>query len=129
MTQRLQYHDFLGLFDGPDTNTTTGARTSSTVPQQSLFLMNNPWAREQAHAFARRLMAFSNDSVERINRAHLLTYGREVTAEEQQRAEAYIDRVDEELNTRELSPDQREFEAWNSYAQVMFRSNELLYID
>ena len=129
MTQRLQYHDYLGLFDGPDTNTTTAVRTSSTVPQQSLFLMNNPWAHEQAQAFARRLMAFSHDPVERINRAHVLTYSREVTAEEQQRAEAYINRVDEELTTRELSPDQREFEAWNSYAQVLFRSNELLYID
>ena len=129
MTQRLQYHPFLGLFDGPDTNTTTGVRTSSTVPQQSLFLMNNPWAHEQAQAFAQRLIAFSQDPVERINRAYLLAYSREVTAEERQRGVAYIKRVVENLNVDELPPEQRDKEAWNSYAQVLLRSNELLYID
>lgn len=129
MTQRLQYHPFLGLFDGPDTNTTTGVRTSSTIPQQSLYLMNNPWACGQAQEFSKRLIAFSQDPVERINRAHLLAYGRDATTEEKQLAEAYIKRVVENLQTNEFTPEQWEMEAWNSYAQVLLRSNELLYID
>ncbi len=91
--------------------------------------MNNPWAHEQAQAFAQRLIAFSQDPVERINRAYLLAYSREVTAEERQRGVAYIKRVVENLNVDELPPEQRETEAWNSYAQVLLRSNELLYID
>src|SRR5262249_34930358 len=57
MTQRLQRHPFLALFDGPDTNTSTDVRTSSTVPLQALFLMNNPFVIEQAEGFARRLLA------------------------------------------------------------------------
>ena len=129
MTQRLQYHPFLGLFDGPDTNTTTGVRTSSTIPQQSLYLMNNPWAYGQAQEFSKRLIAFSQDPVERINRAHLLAYGRNATTEEKQLAEAYIKRVVENLQTNEFTPEQWEMEAWNSYAQVLLRSNELLYVD
>ncbi len=129
MTQRLQYHPFLGLFDGPDTNTTTGVRTSSTVPQQSLYLMNNPWAYAQAQEFSKRLIAFSQDPLERVNRAHLLAYGREATTEEKQLAEAYIKRVVENLQTNEFTPEQWEVEVWNSYAQVLLRSNELLYID
>lgn len=129
MTQRLQYHPFLGLFDGPDTNTTTGLRTISTIPQQSLYLMNNPWTYAQAQEFGKRLIAFSQDPVERINRAHLLAYGREATTEEKQLAEAYIKRVVENLQTNEFPPEKWEMEAWNSYAQVLLRSNELLYID
>ena len=45
MTQRLQKHPYLALFDGPDTNTSTEARTRATVPLQALYLMNNPWVR------------------------------------------------------------------------------------
>ena len=39
MTQRIQRHPFLALFDGPDTNASTGVRTTSTTPLQALFLM------------------------------------------------------------------------------------------
>ena len=129
MTQRLQYHPFLGLFDGPDTNTTTGIRTSSTVPQQSLYLMNNSWTHEQAEAFAKRLIAYSEEPVERIDRAYLLVYCREATPEERELAEAYIYRVVESLPVNEFSPENREMKAWNSFAQLLLRSNELLYVD
>lgn len=54
MTQRLQKHPFLALFDGPDTNASTGRRTSAGVPLQSLHLANHPFVREQAAAFAER---------------------------------------------------------------------------
>src|SRR5262249_23037668 len=57
MTQRIQRHPYLGLFDGADTNTSTEQRGTSTVPQQALFLMNNPWVKGQAEGFARRLTA------------------------------------------------------------------------
>lgn len=91
--------------------------------------MNNPWAYGQAQEFSKRLIAFSQDPVERINRAHLLAYGRNATTEEKQLAEAYIKRVVENLQTNEFTPEQWEMEAWNSYAQVLLRSNEFLYID
>lgn len=54
MTQRLQKHPFLALFDGPDTNASTGRRTSAGVPLQSLHLANHPFVREHAAAFAGR---------------------------------------------------------------------------
>lgn len=54
MTQRIQKHPFLALFDGPDTNASTGRRTSAGVPLQSLHLANHPFVREQAAAFAER---------------------------------------------------------------------------
>jgi hypothetical protein len=43
MTQRLQRHPLLALFDGPDTNSSTEARRASIVPQQALFALNDPF--------------------------------------------------------------------------------------
>ncbi len=129
MTQRLQRHPFLGLFDGPDTNTTTGKRMHSTVPQQSLFLRNHPWVQEQAETFANRLIESSKDFAQRVNHAHQFAYGREAYTDEQQRAVAYITQMSEELDAYHLSPGQREIEAWTSYARAVLTANEFLYID
>src|SRR3984885_1413052 len=76
MTQRLHRHPFLGLFDGPDTNTTTDVRSNSTVPLQALYLMNSDTMREEAGAFAARLCRESNDPATRIRLAHKLAYSR-----------------------------------------------------
>ncbi len=54
MTQRIQKHPFLALFDGPDTNASTGRRTAAGVPLQSLHLSNHPFVREQVAGFAER---------------------------------------------------------------------------
>src|SRR5579871_3215853 len=43
MTQRIQRHPFLGLFDGADTNASTARRVTSTTPLQALYLMNDPF--------------------------------------------------------------------------------------
>ena len=48
MTQRIQRHPFLALFDGPDTNASTADRVTTTTPLQALFLMNDPFVQEQA---------------------------------------------------------------------------------
>ena len=129
MTQRLRRHPFIGLFDGPDTNTTTAKRMRSTIPQQSLFLRNHPWVKEQAQAFAGRLIGFSKDLAQRVNLAYQFAYGREAYSDEQQRAAAYLTQVSEELDAHQLSPEQRELEAWTSYTRVVLTANEFLYLD
>jgi cytochrome c553 len=82
MTQRIQRHPFLALFDGPDTNTTTDQRTASTVPLQALFWMNSPLVQEQSAAFARRLVASASEPTERIQVAFCTAYSREPTSAE-----------------------------------------------
>ena len=52
MTQRIRRHPFLALFDGPDGNVSTAHRDSTTVPTQSLFLMNDPFVHAQSSRFA-----------------------------------------------------------------------------
>jgi hypothetical protein len=129
MTQRIQRHPFLGLFDEPDTNTTTEKRTSSTVPLQALFLMNSPTVKAEAEAFARRLLAGSPDVRARIRLAHELAYARPPRADETERALAYVTRYADELARLGSAAPQRELEAWTSYARVLLCSNEFVYVD
>src|SRR5262249_5465191 len=128
-TQRIQRHPFLGLFDEPDTNTTTEKRPSSTVPLQALFLMNSPAVRAEAEAFARRLLAAAPDVRARIRLAHALAFARPAKAEETSKGLRYLERYAAELGRLGVAPAQRELEAWTSYARVIVCSNEFVYVD
>jgi Protein of unknown function (DUF1553)/Protein of unknown function (DUF1549)/Planctomycete cytochrome C len=129
MTQRQFRHPFLGLFDGPDTNTTTDVRAVSTVPLQALFLMNSDFMRETASAFAQRVCREASDPAERIRRAYALAYSRPADAQEIGRAREYIKRFAQAAAATGLSAKQAEAKAWTSYARTLLASNEFFYID
>ncbi|MFO1019240.1 MAG: DUF1553 domain-containing protein [Planctomycetales bacterium] len=92
MTQRLQRHPFLGLFDAPDTNTTTEKRTSSTVPLQALYLMNNAEMKGDAEAFAVLIRKNGTTTAERMNWAYQRAFGRPATEDEIKRSGEFLDR-------------------------------------
>ncbi len=129
MTQRLQRHPFLALFDGPDTNTTAEKRGSSTVPLQALFWMNSPMVRDLARTFASRLRSAAAGDPARIRLAFQLAYGRSATVEEVDRGIEYLRRYAKELQMSGLPRDQAEPEAWRSYARVLLCANEFVYVD
>jgi hypothetical protein len=129
MTQRLQRHPFLALFDGPDTNTTTEKRAASTVPQQALYLMNSPAVRAEAEAFARRLLAAAPDTAGRIRLAYELAFARPPRPEELVRGTEYLAAYQDGLRRAAVPPDRVPVEAWLSYARVLFSANEFVYVD
>lgn len=129
MTQRIQRHPFLALFDGPDTNTTTEKRGSSTVPLQALFWMNSPMMRDLAGSFADRLRKAAADDAGRIRLAYQLAYARPASNEEVKKGTNYLQRYTEELQRTGLPRDQAEAEAWRSYGRVLLCANEFVYID
>jgi len=129
MTQRLHRHPFLGLFDGPDTNTTTDVRSSSTVPLQALFLMNSDFIRDTAAAFARRARRDAPDVRARIHQMEELAYCRAPTQDETARAEDYLTQYRNLALTTGLSPARADTEAWLSYARVILTANEFFYVD
>lgn len=122
MTQRIQRHPFLALFDGPDTNASTASRITSTTPLQSLFLMNDPFVHEQARRFAERLLREGKDDDARLKRGYLLALGRLPTAEEQITLRSYLRQIREKVN----GDNQK---VWESVTRALFLSNELVYID
>ncbi len=122
MTQRIQRHPFLALFDGPDTNASTARRITSTTPLQGLFLMNDPFVHEQAKRFAARLLAAAKDDGARIDQAYALAFGRAPTTEERSAITQHLDRVREKLKGDTTK-------AWESVARALFLSNEFVYVD
>jgi hypothetical protein len=115
MTQRIKRHPFLALFDGPDTNATTGRRDSTTVPTQALFFLNDPFVHARAASLVARLAALPDDAA-RLDRACRLLYGRPPRE------------VDRRIADRFLAAGDRRA-AWCAWIRVMFSSNEFLYVD
>jgi Protein of unknown function (DUF1553)/Protein of unknown function (DUF1549)/Planctomycete cytochrome C len=129
MTQRLHRHPFLGLFDGPDTNTTTDFRSSSTVPLQALFLMNSQFMRDTAAAFAQRAYRDAAATRDRISRMEELAYSRSPSPAETARAEDYLTQFRNLALSSGLNPSRADAEAWLSYARVILAANEFFYVD
>jgi len=76
--------DVMTIFDMPDPNLVTGARQSTIVPTQSLFLMNSPLALSASRAAAERLLADTpgQSDLDRIAIAFERLFGRLPTEEE-----------------------------------------------
>lgn len=129
MTQRLQRHPYLALFDGPDTNASVESRTSSTVPLQALFLMNSEFVATASESFALLLLKSSNDSRERITTAYRLAYSREPQVSEIERGVAYVQEYDGELERTSGNDAKRELASWSSYARTLLTANEFRFVD
>jgi mono/diheme cytochrome c family protein len=129
MTQRIQRHPFLALFDGPDTNASTATRTASTTSLQALFLMNDPFVHEQARKLAARLMAERTDSQERIDRAFRLAFGRPASAQEYEQAMDYLAEVRGRLRAQRVTEQELVPRTWESFARVIFMSSEFVYVN
>jgi mono/diheme cytochrome c family protein len=120
MTQRIQRHPFLALFDGPDTNASTARRDISTVPTQALYFLNDPFFHGRAEALARRLLA--RPEGERINAAHQACFQRAASEVEKKTAREFIEAYRAELKGAELT-------ALAAYLRTLLGSNEFLYLD
>jgi hypothetical protein len=129
MTQRLQRHPYLALFDGPDTNHSTDVRSRSTVPLQALYFMNNAFVREQAEGLAKRLIVAATDPRERIGLAYERAWGRPPQPDETAKALAYIENYGRGLSQAGAPAGQVEIEAWTSHARLLLTANEFLYVD
>jgi hypothetical protein len=127
MTQRIQRHPYLSLFDGPDTNMSTDVRTSATVPSQALFLMNNSFVVEQAEALAERMLQATADERERVVLAGRLCWSRDMSPAEVARALEFVSAA--QRAAEQGSGAETERSAWTSFARVVLASNEFFYLD
>jgi hypothetical protein len=128
MTQRIQRHPYLTLFDGPDTKTSTARRITSTTPLQALYLMNDPLIHEQSAKFAARLLAERSNDGDRLELAYLLLYTRTPDADEQSAALQHLQQVREKLAGK-VAADQQIAKAWESLVRALWMSNEFVYVN
>jgi hypothetical protein len=122
--------DVLSLFDAADPNGVTATRNETTVASQGLFLLNHPFVRQQANAFAERLLeASSLTDEQRIDLAHRLAYGRGASPNEQQETQAFLIEYIQSPSLADKSETERRQGAWQSFCQSLLCSNEFLYVE
>jgi hypothetical protein len=129
MTQRIQRHPYLSIFDGADPSISIGTRPTSTTPLQALYLLNDPLVHEQSARFAARLLDLAPDDSRRFEQAYLLAVGRRPGSDETDAALKFLEAVRTELRAGGVPADQVDREAWQSAVRAIFRLNEFVYVD
>jgi Protein of unknown function (DUF1553)/Protein of unknown function (DUF1549) len=123
--RRTQVVTFLQLFDAPSIVSTCGKRTPSTVPLQSLALLNSEFARARGRSFARRLAREAGDADARLNLAFTLVGGRAPLSDERAACEAFLS-VQRTVFAQEKDAEER---AWADLCQMLLASNRFLYVE
>jgi hypothetical protein len=113
----------LEVFDFAGQGMVTGRRDTTTVAPQALYLLNDPFVREQASALADQLLRRQEEDG-RIRSAYRATLSREATPREVERAAAYL------AQFREAAGEARDAEtpAWVSFCQALLGSAEFRYV-
>ncbi len=122
---------FLVVFDFADPDIVTGRRPETNVPAQAMFLMNNPFVKEQAKRTAERLLAESRAETEQdsetadLQLAEMVmrvVVGRVPTETERKQLTDYVQSVCQDDASRRS-------QAWSEVIQVLFASTEFRMLD
>ena len=129
MTQRIQRHPYLAIFDGPDPSASTPRRVNSTTPLQALYLLNDAFVHEQSAGLAQRLVTERSEDRERIQLACLLILGRRAETGDVPTAMTFLSEVRARLQADHVPENQLDLQSWQALVRAMFRLNEFVYID
>jgi hypothetical protein len=134
----------LHAFDAPVMEVNCDRRQSSTVPNQSLMLMNSQFILDQASRFAVRLQKEAGeDRARQVERAWQIAFSRKPTVKESTGAVDFLARQVESLKhaaetAEPKSKDQKnkpaakplpETQALTDFCQALLSCNEFLYVD
>jgi len=112
MTKVRQEKDSVfGVFDCPDFSQVVPKRSRSTTPLQALNLLNSRFVLQQADFFVERLRAETGSQDEMVSLAYELCFNRLPETDEVADALEFVEQTD-----------------WQSFARVMFNSNEFVLI-
>ncbi len=121
LIDRYNIPEFLRIFDYPDPDSSSPGRPRTSVPQQSLYLMNSPFIQEQTRKLAASgPVAEAKDDAGRVKALYRQVYAREPDAGELAEAAAF------------LEAERKAGGKWNEIeklAQVLLLSNEFMFVD
>ncbi|MFG0296056.1 MAG: DUF1553 domain-containing protein, partial [Maioricimonas sp. JB045] len=106
-----------------------GARDTTNVPAQSLYLMNSPFVLEQAGGFARRVYNSADDDLIRLQNAFNIAFGRNPSEPEVATLLAFLSRANGELASEVSDESERTRAAWTAVCHTLFASAEFRYVD
>jgi len=115
---------FLLAFDTPSPFSTVGRRTVSNVPAQSLILLNDPFAHQQAQLWAKRVLAQPGSTRERILRMYESAFTRPPTETELAACIAFLQPQPASQARGSDNP-----AAWTDLAHVLFNVKEFIFLN
>jgi hypothetical protein len=124
--RRSQVVTLLALFDAPSMAASCSARTISTVPLQSLALLNDDFVLARAAGLTHRLEREAGTAEEkRLELAFQLVFGRPPTNDEQAAAHRFV------VGQRQLLAQEKRNAArsWTDFCQMLLASNAFLYVE
>jgi hypothetical protein len=111
------------IFDIASPDSSSPRRPRTTVPQQALFLMNNPFVVEQAQALAQRPEVTSAaTNAEKVAALYRVTFARLPDAHEAELGEHFLKTAAATTEGIQLSP-------LEQFAQLLLLTNEFAYVD
>jgi hypothetical protein len=120
--------EVLELFDAADPSLVIGQRDVTTVPAQSLYLMNSPFVIGESKLLAQRVLEREGADEQRIARAFELSLSRAPTAEEQSRSLSFLTTARREFGEHQNQA-AAELKSWSALSQALLASAEFRYID
>jgi hypothetical protein len=131
---RTQLDSLLEVFDAPSIVTTCTRRVPSTIPLQSLSLMNSDFVIVRARKLAARLTAETTGGGDeravvdtRIHRGFLLTMGRPATEPELTACRQFL--AAQPTRYPERPEPEARIQAWADFCQMLLASNAFLYVE
>jgi hypothetical protein len=116
------------LFDAPDALTGLAVRSTTTVPPQSLLLMNSPIVRDWSESFAKRVTANAKGSAEdAVRLAYASAIGRDPDADELRDAVNFL-KGQTETHKANGKGDGSEA-AMADFCQVLMGLNEFIFVE
>jgi hypothetical protein len=123
--RRTQVPTFLAAFDAPSIVFNCTARPRTTMPLQSLSLLNSEFAVRRGSELAFRVKRdVANDVPKRIERAFILVAGRKPDADEAKFAQKFLADQQKVYNEAPMAEER----AWADFCQSLFASNDFLYL-
>jgi hypothetical protein len=116
----------LESFDAPSIVFSCTVRPSTTVPLQSLKLLNSEFVRARATGLARRVpRSQPTNDAEVIERVYMMTTGRAPTDAEREISLAFLASQPQQYPGAEDANDR----AWVDYCHMLLAGNAFLYVE
>jgi hypothetical protein len=124
--RRTQTTGILELFDAPSIVYNCTIRMPTTVPLQSLIMLNSPFARMRSEAFAKRVLKeVPGENHAKLTQAFQLAWGRPPTEAEESAANTFL--ITQESEYKGI-PNSVEC-AWIDLANMLLAANAFLYVE
>jgi hypothetical protein len=135
--------DALAVFDFADPSLVTGARETTNVPSQALYLLNSKFVADQAKKLSQRILdaypggpnaAVAARLEERVLYAYWIVFNRPPDGVERQAAASFFSKFPNSwANGDKATPGLKDAEAvdaaWTSFCRALFAAGEFRYVN